>query len=44
MSKLAAGQPVAEAWARPADEVLGALGVARDRGLAAHEVTERRRR
>jgi len=44
MSKLAAGRPVAEAWARPADEVLGALGVARDRGLAADEVTERRRR
>jgi Ca2+-transporting ATPase len=36
--------PVAEPWARPAEEVLDALGVARDRGLTAAEVRQRRRR
>ena len=36
--------PVPEPWARPAADVLRALGVARDGGLAAAEVRERRRR
>jgi Ca2+-transporting ATPase len=35
---------VAEPWARSADEVLRALGVARDRGLTAAEVRQQRRR
>jgi hypothetical protein len=31
----ATARPVTEPWAQPAAEVLAALGVARDRGLAA---------
>jgi Ca2+-transporting ATPase len=36
--------PVAEPWAQPAEDVLRAAGVERERGLARAEVTARRRR
>jgi Ca2+-transporting ATPase len=44
MSGQAAPAPLAEPWARPAEDALRALGVDRDRGLAAPDVRERRRR